>query len=121
MSIRIAVATKSGKVIDKHFGRAEAFHIVDLDEKENCYIEKRETTRLCQEHEHNESALEKMMLLLHDCSAVLASKVGVEVKRKLEIVGIAVFEVGLPVDEALEKLKQYYYKGRGGSIYGQEN
>jgi len=121
MSIRIAVATRSGKVVDEHFGRAEAFHIIDLDETGDQYVEKRETTRLCQEYEHSDSALEKTTSLLSDCSAVLVSRVGVGAKRVLEITGISVFEIGLTVYDALEKLRQYYYKERGRTSYGKEN
>lgn len=121
MNVRIAVATRSGKVVDEHFGRAEAFHIVDLDEKGNRYIEKRETARLCNDFEHSEDALKKRIVLLGDCNAVLAVRAGPVVKRELEIAGISVFEIGLPVDEALEKLRQYYFKERGIKTNGQEN
>ena len=121
MNVRIAIATSSGKVVDEHFGRAEVLHIVDLDEKGSYYIEKRETARLCRDYEHSDDTLEERISLLSDCNAVLTARAGPVVKRELEIAGISVFEIGLPVDEALEKLRQYHYKERGRKTNGQEN
>lgn len=121
MNVRIAVATRSGKVVDEHFGRAEAFHVIELDEKGGRYLEKRRTARLCRDYEHNEDALKERISLLNDCKAVLAARTGLVVKRELEIAGITVFEIGLPVDEALEKLRHYYYKERGRKANGREN
>ncbi|MGL5512414.1 MAG: hypothetical protein ACRDBM_04120, partial [Sporomusa sp.] len=66
-------------------------------------------------------ALEDTTRLLSDCDAVLASMFGPSVKRSLEISGITVFEISILIDDALEKLRHYYFKKRGSLSYEQGN
>ncbi|MDR2933250.1 MAG: dinitrogenase iron-molybdenum cofactor biosynthesis protein [Oscillospiraceae bacterium] len=112
MSIRIAAATTDGKIINEHFGRASAFYIVELDESGYRFMEKRETAPVCGGGSHDDGAMAKNIALLDDCRAVLVSRAGPGAKRALELQGISVFEIGLPIDEALDKLRAYYYKMR---------
>lgn len=115
MSIRIAIATTDGKVVNEHFGRASVFYIIELDGEEYRFNEERPTAPVCGGGSHNDNDMENAACLLSDCQAVLVSKIGSGAKRALEIRGISVFEIGLPVDEALDKLRTYYYK-RGKRI-----
>jgi predicted Fe-Mo cluster-binding NifX family protein len=110
MSVRIAVATTDGKVVNEHFGRADAFTIVELDETGHRFLEKRETEPVCDGGYHDDDTMQQAIDLLSDCRAVLVSRAGPGAKRALEIRNISVFEIGLPLDEALEKLRAYYYK-----------
>jgi predicted Fe-Mo cluster-binding NifX family protein len=112
MSIRIAVATTDGKVVNEHFGRASAFYIVELDETGYRFLEKREVSPVCSGGSHDDSTMEKAIDLLADCRAVLVSRAGPGAKRALEIRGISVFEIGIPIDEAMEKLRAYYFRER---------
>jgi predicted Fe-Mo cluster-binding NifX family protein len=112
MSIRIAITTTDGKVVNEHFGRASAFYIVELDETGYRLLEKREVSPVCAGGSHDDNAIEKAIDRLADCRAILVSRAGPGAKRALEIRGISVFEIGLPIDEAMEKLRIYYYKKR---------
>jgi len=112
MSVRIAVATTDGKVVNEHFGRASAFYILELDEAGYRLMEKRETAPVCAGGTHDDRAMGNTVALLGDCRAVLVSRAGPGAKRSLEIQGISVFEIGLPINEALDKLRAYYYKKR---------
>lgn len=109
MSVRIAIATTDGKVVNEHFGRARHFSIVELDENSHRFLERREALPLCSGGEHSESAVADAIALLWDCKAVLVAKAGVSVKRALEISGVSVFEIGMDIHEALAKLRKYYF------------
>ena len=48
--------------------------------------------------------------LVADCRAVVATKIGRNARQQLEAKAISVFDVELPIDEALSKIVGYYYK-----------
>lgn len=108
---RIAVASLDGKVINEHFGRAKEFYIVDINRDGTyAFIEKRAIDPLCHSGEHAEAALEATVNALHDCVAVLVSRIGVAAKRTLELNKIAVFEQPDYIESALSKLAAYFIK-----------
>ena len=47
---------------------------------------------------------------LLDCRAIVAAQFGQNVRRQFERNAVSVFDVELPIDEALEKLAAYYLK-----------
>ncbi|MDR3238955.1 MAG: dinitrogenase iron-molybdenum cofactor biosynthesis protein [Clostridiales bacterium] len=115
MPIRTAIATTDGKVINEHFGRAEAFYIVDIDETEAPVVEKRAVTHLCGGGDHDEDVLQKTIERLLDCRVILVAKIGPGARRALEAAGLSVFEIGLPIPEAIEKTRGYYFRHKGGA------
>ena len=125
--MRAALATTDGKVINEHFGRAEAFYIVDIDSSGRCFRERRETAPLCAAGGHEDEAMESLIDLLSDCDAVLVSRIGPGAERALARHGVTAYEIPIPVDEALEKLRRltalqsnHYNKARG-KAYEREN
>ena len=50
------------------------------------------------------------MELLLDCHAIVAAQVGQNVRRQFEKNAVSVFDIELPVEEALKKLAAYYLK-----------
>ena len=48
--------------------------------------------------------------LLLDCQAVIAAQIGQNMRRQFERNAISVFDIELPVTQALEKLAAYYSK-----------
>jgi len=108
MSIRIAVASRDGKFVNEHFGRAERFLIFDLKGK---FLEERVSERVCQNGEHDESSFEKTAKLLSDCKAIVVSKIGYGASSYMESRGFELFEAGMPIDDALFKLRKYYERG----------
>jgi predicted Fe-Mo cluster-binding NifX family protein len=110
MSVRIAVATTDGKVVNEHFGRAGAFYILEIDSEGYRLLETRETAPVCGGGSHNDSAMARRIDLLSDCKAVLVSKAGPDAKRALALAGVSLFEIGMFIDEAMDKLRVYYNK-----------
>ncbi len=106
---RVAVATRDGKVVGEHFGRASAFYIVDISPDGTCgFTEKRPVTPLCQAGEHTEQGLASSVSALSDCCAVLVARIGTSARRALELNRIAVFEQPDLIDSALGKLAKYF-------------
>jgi predicted Fe-Mo cluster-binding NifX family protein len=48
--------------------------------------------------------------LLLDCRAIIAGQIGQNIRRQFERNAISVFDIELPVEEALNKLSAYYLK-----------
>lgn len=108
MSIKIAIASRDGKFINEHFGRAEKFFIFQLDGSESSYIEERAVERACNGGEHEDSAFDKTAAVLADCKAIVVSKIGFGASNYMESLGFELFEAGMPIEDALEKLNKYY-------------
>jgi len=88
---RVAAATKNGRIVDLHFGHADAFHIYESDGKSVRFIEKRDVERYCsgvEDCDEHENRIDKIVRAVSDCSAVLAIRIGDSPKRKLTARGI---------------------------------
>lgn len=108
---RVAIASRDGKVINEHFGRAKEFLIVDID-REGSYefIERRPVHVLCENGEHSDQGLLDSVAALSDCSIVLVARIGTGAKRALELNHISVFEQPEIIEDALAKLSRYLIK-----------
>lgn len=111
MSYRVAVASTDGKVINQHFGRAEKFYIIDVEDSgEYRYLETREACAACQGGTHAEDLLVRNAELLSDCKYVLVSQIGPGAEYALSKKGITAFAVANYIDEAVKKLIQYHFE-----------
>ncbi len=78
-SLKMAIASSDGKVINQHFGKARRFIIIESDGEEIKILEVRENAPACGTLEyggHADDALERSISLIEDCDAVLCSRVG---------------------------------------------
>lgn len=108
---RVAAASTDGKVINAHFGRSDAFYIIDISQDGTySFIEKRIVDPLCVGHEHTDDAMAVRISALQDCNAVLVAMIGPTAKRALEISGIAVFEQPGIIETTLSRLADYFIK-----------
>ena len=131
MSLKIAIATSDGKNVDTHFGRARKFFIYNLEKDSSSLLEERASPLPQEDVENAEKEFRKCMSgcgsggggcseqgkeisptvsLLLDCTAILASHIGENVKRQFARNAISCFDVELPIESALEKLSAYYKK-----------
>lgn len=101
---RVAVASKSGMLVDVHFGHANTFYIYESDGKTVCFIERRDVNRYCggkadcdQTQEQKESVLD----VVADCQAVTALRIGEAPSRRLEAAGIIFFPMYERIEEAV--------------------
>lgn len=78
-SLKMAVASSDGKVINQHFGKARRFIIIESDGEGIKVLEVRENAPACGTLEyggHEDDALDRSISLIGDCDAVLCSRVG---------------------------------------------
>jgi nitrogenase molybdenum-iron protein alpha/beta subunit/molybdenum cofactor biosynthesis enzyme MoaA/predicted Fe-Mo cluster-binding NifX family protein len=92
--IQIAVATKSGMLVDQHFGQVSEFYIYEYMNGKAVFKEKRSVKKYCngiEECDSNESRMDSIIQTIADCTAVIAMRIGDAPKQKLNAKGIQVF------------------------------
>ena len=104
MAIRAAVASSDGKIVNKHFGKADCFLIFELHDGEFRYIEKRNTVPCCNMWTHEESSFENTAKALSDCSVIIVGHIGRDAADFMENRGFAVYEAPFPIRAVLDKL-----------------
>ena len=104
MAIRAAVASSDGKIVNRHFGKADCFLIFELRDGEFRYIEKRNTVPCCNMWTHEESSFENTAKALSDCSVIIAGHIGRDAADFMENRGFAVYEAPFPISAVLDKL-----------------
>ena len=138
MSTKVALVSSDGLKIDLHFGQAKEFFIYELQKDAFVQIERRELAvnsgeaalRQAQGPQEDELSggfacpgggggcgggaasgpLAPAVELLLDCRAVVAAQIGQGMRRQLERNAISVFDIEIPVEDALKKLAAYYAK-----------
>jgi predicted Fe-Mo cluster-binding NifX family protein len=88
--MKTAIASTDGKVVNQHFGRADKFYIVDVNEDtyEFRLTEERKTVPVCQSGDHNDTDMAEAVERLSDCDSVLVSRIGIRAKNEFEKRGI---------------------------------
>lgn len=75
-SIRIAVASSDGNLIDQHFGRARHFYVFQLSDGDAEYVEERTGRPFCRGDEEVDENLKEAPELLSDCREVYVLEFG---------------------------------------------
>lgn len=107
--MRIAVASKDGRLIDQHFGHAERFLIYEADEGEIRFLEERAVEKYCSgdiEHRYDADRLEKFYEAIKDCSLLLVSRIGTIPEKELLKRGIKTFILWDRIEEGIKKVSQ---------------
>lgn len=90
---RFAVASKSGIIVDQHFGHAEEFYIYESNGDQITFIEKRTVPKYCEGVENCDNEKDSTDASLHifsDCDGVLALRIGYTPSEKLKAQGLRV-------------------------------
>ena len=124
MAYKIAVASSDGKNVDLHLGSSPFLKVYTAEGLSFQFLEDRkvdvssEAEGRCQgsgcsggngggcSGGGNPQSVE----IVADCRAVVAAKVGKNARRLLELKAISVFDIEIPVEEALSKITSYYHK-----------
>ncbi len=107
--IKIGIASTDGKIVNQHFGRAEAFYIVKYqrDTKLSECVELRKVVPVCHGGEHEQADLNRNIEKLKDLDCLLVSKVGARAELALENNGIIVYELPGFIEESIEQLSKH--------------
>lgn len=111
MSYLIAVATSDGEIIDTHFGHADSFLILEVDEDGNYEeIEERDVLSACGGDDCGRCSGSRMNEIadnLKDVDFVLCAKSGPHAEEVLRRYGIAILDVIMPIDRAVPKIHKF--------------
>jgi len=104
--LRFAIASKSGILVDQHFGHATEFYIYEYAEGKAIYKEKRIVEKYCEGVEVCEEKEDKIDLIIraiHDCNGVIAARIGDSPKQRLIDKNIKVFVTYDRIEDAIKK------------------
>jgi len=106
--LRFAVTTRSGILVDQHFGKVDEFLIYEYHEGQVVYIERRHIDRYCTGGigvcDSQEDKMTKIINVLNDCEGVIAMRIGVAPQRLLEERGIHTYTTYDSIHEAIIKI-----------------
>jgi len=104
--ILMAVASKSGILVDQHFGHATEFYVYEYKDGHASFKEKRAVRKYCdgvQECDEQEDKMNLILKTIEDCKAVLVMRIGDAPKEKLLNKGIKVFTTFDRIEASLAK------------------
>jgi MoaA/NifB/PqqE/SkfB family radical SAM enzyme len=105
-SYRFAVASKSGVIVDTHFGHAKEFYLYDYRNGEVRFAGKRNVEQYCQGEEdcgEKEDKIEQIIAALDGCNGVIAMRIGMEPTKKLAKLGIKPVNTYDMIEDAVKK------------------
>ncbi len=88
LSARIAVATKDGGLVDRHFGHAKELLVYDVSRTGARLVARRTIAAYCAGGEGDDDLLEVVLRAIADCRAVLVAKIGRCPRARLSAAGI---------------------------------
>ncbi|MDR3356664.1 MAG: radical SAM protein [Spirochaetaceae bacterium] len=112
-SMRFAVASKNGYLVDMHFGHTAVFYVFEYSQGRVTLFERREIPRCCSGPEecgeHGET-MKAAISVIEDCMGVIAVRIGEKPRAMLAEKGIGVFltydyavhAVGIAAEQAAE-------------------
>jgi nitrogenase molybdenum-iron protein alpha/beta subunit/MoaA/NifB/PqqE/SkfB family radical SAM enzyme len=100
---KFAVATKTGAIVDMHFGHVQDFYIYESDGEQVKFIETRSVSKYCNGPDCNdkEDRWDSVIKAVQDCSAVLALRTGMTPEKRLKENGINVITTYERVETAV--------------------
>lgn len=115
-TLKFAVASKSGILVDRHFGHATEFYIYEYDGTSSKLIDKRNVDQYCNGSDQCVDENEKMKKILNcigDCNGVLCLRVGDAPKKMLEDKGIDIFITYDRIESAVKEAGENLIVKRG--------
>lgn len=101
---RVAVTTRSGVLVDQHFGHAQVFQIYETDGVNQRLVEQRSVEQYCTGSEacfDLEDRKNAIVAQLQDCAAVVSLRTGHHAKERLKARGILAVESCASIKDGL--------------------
>jgi len=116
--MKFAVATKSGAVVDMHFGHAEEFYIYESDAESAHFVETRKVDKYCNGPECADKGdkWESVIRAVSDCEAVLAMRIGPTPEKRLKECGIDTIITYERVETAVIRAAKERLEGNGKDV-----
>lgn len=106
MAVKIAFASSDRRVVDQHFGAAEAFALYDVDEYSVQLVEVVKFMETAMDG--HEGKLAAKVALLDECAAVYCNAVGASAIQQLLLKNVQPIRVeeGMSIDDLLQGLQK---------------
>lgn len=104
--IYVAVATRSGILVDQHFGQVSEFYIYEYRNGSTQFKERRIVEKYCsgaEECDSKEDKISSILKTIEDCNAVIAMRIGDAPKSRLKERGIQVFTTYDRIEDSVKK------------------
>lgn len=104
--IYVAVATKSGVLVDQHFGQVSEFYIFEYKNGTAQFKERRVVEKYCNgalDCDEKEDKISSILNTISDCIAVVAMRIGESPKSKLKEKGIHVLATYDRIEDSVIK------------------
>lgn len=95
--MKVAITTTDGVNVNQHFGKAEVFHVYDLEKGNIKILEKRNIKSYCDnkeetplDHEFDKDRFDQVYETIKDCSILYTCKIGDTPLNKLTEKGMKV-------------------------------
>jgi nitrogenase molybdenum-iron protein alpha/beta subunit/MoaA/NifB/PqqE/SkfB family radical SAM enzyme len=115
--LRFATISKSGSLVDQHFGQATELYIYDYTKDAVAFKEKRTVKKYCDGAENcddKEDKIANILRELEDCDGVISMRIGDGPSNRLEKKGIKVFSTYDRIEDAIKSAAQSILKVSGG-------
>jgi len=118
---RVAVASASGFVVDRHFGHAADLLVYEVNEEQVCFVGRRAVGKYCAAGPANcddpEERLARAVSALAGCEAVVVLRIGDAPRRQLEARGFRVVMSTNRVEDAVREVYETIVRpsGRAGA------
>jgi nitrogenase molybdenum-iron protein alpha/beta subunit/MoaA/NifB/PqqE/SkfB family radical SAM enzyme len=103
--LQVAVATKSGMIVDQHFGQVSELYVYEYFNGNAKFLEKRNIDKYCNgkdECEEKEDKISTIINTIADCDAVIAMRIGDSPRMKLNQKGIKVFTTYDKIEDSVK-------------------
>ena len=104
-TLRVAVSSSDGRMVDEHFGATVQFVILDVQPDTVRFVENRVNEPSCQAGGHSGGASARSVALISDCQVLLTVRAGPPVLARLAAQGIEVYQTSTSIAEAIETLR----------------
>jgi nitrogenase cofactor biosynthesis protein NifB len=104
---QVAVATKSGMIVDQHFGQVSEFYVYEYSDGDAIFKERRAIKKYCTGSENCDEIEDKITMIINtisDCQAVVAMRIGESPKMKLSQKGIRVFTTYDRIEDTVKRV-----------------
>ncbi|HEX2925246.1 MAG TPA: nitrogenase component 1 [Ruminiclostridium sp.] len=113
-TLLFAVSSKSGVLVDQHFGHATDFYIYEYKNKSIRFREKRSVSKYCDGSEScdgmggggKEGKMDAILEVVKDCNGVVAMRIGEAPKQKLKEKSIETFTTYDRIEDAVKQAAQ---------------
>lgn len=91
-AILVAVASKGGGLVNRHFGHAQEFLIYEVNAHGAQFVGHRKIPQYCHGGSGEDNNLDQILEVIRDCKAVLVSKIGDCPMKRIREAGLEVVE-----------------------------